>query len=47
MCGGSMHLKEIVHATQVPGQTVAPPNVTREWSCPECDYFEEAEEEPT
>ena len=47
MCGGSMRLKEIVHATQVPGQTVAATNVTHEWNCPECDYFEEAEEEPT
>jgi hypothetical protein len=28
---------------RVPGVTALAVRVTREWVCPECDYFEEAE----
>jgi hypothetical protein len=30
---------------QVPGRGEATVRVVREWICPECDYFEEAETE--
>jgi hypothetical protein len=32
---------------QVPGNPSASKPTTREWVCPDCDYFEEAEEEGT
>ena len=43
LCGESMRLsvREIKDAVPGGGQTTA--RVTREWICPECDYFEEAE----
>ena len=28
---------------RIPGQDQAAAHVVREWVCPECDYFEEAE----
>ena len=31
----------------VPGNPSASKTTTREWVCPDCDYFEEAEEEGT
>ena len=30
-------------ADQIPGQGQMAVRVIREWNCPECDYFEEAE----
>jgi hypothetical protein len=30
---------------RVPGNPNATTRTTREWVCPDCDYFEEAEEE--
>jgi transposase len=45
LCGGTMHFKEGQAVTQVPGNP-KPLNVaTREWVCPECEYFEDADEE--
>jgi hypothetical protein len=45
MCGESMRLSEReVHDT-VPGRTAGPARIHREWICPECDHFEEAEPE--
>jgi rubrerythrin len=45
MCGEKMHrkLREIVDL--VPGTSEAKTRVAIEWICPECDYFEEGEEE--
>ena len=45
LCGGTMHihLREIV--VQVPGNPQPTRRVSREWVCPDCDYFEEAEPE--
>ena len=44
-CGGTMrsHQREIV--VQVPGNPKPTRRVSREWVCPDCDYFEEAESE--
>jgi len=45
LCGGTMTLKERSAVTRVPGNPQATTHVTREWVCPDCDYFEEADEE--
>jgi YgiT-type zinc finger domain-containing protein len=44
MCGESMHLKDTQTEVRVPGNPSATPNTVREWVCPECDYFEDADE---
>ena len=44
LCGEPMRLREHQTVVRIPGN----PQTTRavqEWVCPECDYFEEAEEE--
>jgi hypothetical protein len=45
MCGGSMRLKEAHVVVQVPGNPRATTARQVEWICPDCDYYEEAEEE--
>ena len=44
MCGDSMQLRERQVIDRVPGMTQTRTLKFREWVCPECDYFEEAEE---
>ena len=44
MCGTTMRLKTRQMTDRVPGTRQASTKVVREWTCPECDYFEEAEE---
>ena len=43
LCGETMRLS--VRGTQetIPGAGQSSVRVVREWICPECDYFEEAE----
>jgi C4-type Zn-finger protein len=43
LCGETMRL--IVKETRdtIPGAGQSATRVSREWICPECDYFEEAE----
>ena len=38
-----MRLRTHQTADQIPGQGQTAVRVNREWICPECDYFEEAE----
>ena len=45
MCGGSMRLERKEQMIQVPGNPRATQRITAEWICPDCDYYEEAEEE--
>ena len=45
LCGGTMKAKQTQTVTQVPGNPSATTRTTSEWVCPDCDYFEEAEEE--
>jgi hypothetical protein len=42
-----MRLKHMEHVVQVPGNPHVTKRTTDEWVCPDCDYFEEAEEERT
>jgi transposase len=44
MCGEPMRLSMREVAERVPGTPDAGPRPVREWVCPECDYFEEADE---
>ena len=43
MCGETMQLREREMIDRVPGITQTKTSKFREWVCPECDYFEEAE----
>ena len=45
MCGGTMRLKRTDLHVQVPGNPRPIRRISAEWICPECDYFEEAEED--
>lgn len=45
LCGASMRLEQSETLTPIPGQPRPTAHVVREWVCPDCDYFEEAEEE--
>jgi len=45
LCGGTMQLKRTLHVMRIPGQPAPAMRSAHEWSCPECDYFEEADEE--
>ena len=45
MCGENMRLRESKLTNRVPGTPQTQTVVVREWVCPECDYFEELEDE--
>ncbi len=45
MCGETMRLSLREVQTVMPGRGEGPVRIIREWICPECDYFEEAESE--
>jgi hypothetical protein len=44
MCGERMRLEVREVRDQIPGRGQAGARTMREWICPECDYFEEADE---
>lgn len=43
LCGEMMELREREIIDRVPGTAQTRTSKFREWVCPECDYFEEAE----
>jgi uncharacterized protein with PIN domain len=43
LCGGRMRLHEREIRERIPGRSQPAERRAREWVCPECDYFEEAE----
>jgi len=45
LCGGMMRIREQQTVVRVPGNPNATTGTTREWVCPDCDYFEDAEED--
>jgi ssDNA-binding Zn-finger/Zn-ribbon topoisomerase 1 len=47
MCGGALRLRQSETVVHVPGNPTPTRRTVREWVCPECDYYEEAEEEET
>ena len=44
LCGSTMRLREIQTVTQIPGNPKPTARPRREWVCPDCDNFEEAED---
>lgn len=44
LCGGTMQLKRGQQVTQLPGNPRATVHQTAEWVCPDCEYFEDAED---
>jgi hypothetical protein len=45
MCGEFMKLREQELTDRVPGTPQTKTTKVREWVCPECDYFEEFQED--
>jgi hypothetical protein len=45
LCGEAMQLQVHETAVHLPGDPADRLQTVREWVCPDCDYFEEAEEE--
>lgn len=43
MCGETMTVREHEVVDRVPGTAETKTTTSREWVCPECDYFEEVE----
>ena len=44
LCGETMRLRDRQVVDRVPGTVQTKTSNYQEWVCPECDYFEEAEE---
>jgi C4-type Zn-finger protein len=44
-CGEFMRISEREEVRQIPGTSQVLRQPIREWICPECDYFEEADRE--
>ena len=44
LCGTRMRLHTRDHTDRVPGSREQKVSRVSEWVCPECDYFEDAEE---
>ena len=44
MCGEAMRLREHETVDRIPGTSQIKTTKVVEWVCPECDYFEDAEE---
>jgi hypothetical protein len=45
LCSGAMRLRQVETVVRVPGNPSATTRTVYEWVCPDCDYFEEAEED--
>ena len=45
LCGETMRLQTRELSDRVPGTGQTTTRMVREWVCPECDYWEEAETE--
>jgi len=43
LCGDTMRMKARDVTDHVPGMSQSTTRPVREWVCPECDYWEEAE----
>jgi predicted RNA-binding Zn-ribbon protein involved in translation (DUF1610 family) len=45
LCGAIMRLKHTENVVRVSGNPQETKHTTAEWTCPDCDYYEEAEDE--
>jgi len=43
LCGGTMQIRETETVVRIPGNPSPTTRPHREWFCPDCDNFEEAE----
>jgi transposase len=43
LCGSAMRLKETEVVSQIPGNPKSTRRPHREWICPDCDNFEDAD----
>ena len=43
LCGTFMKLVTRTHVSRLPGTSQEVKSLSKEWVCPECDYFEEEE----
>jgi hypothetical protein len=44
LCGETMHLREREALERIPGTQQTARRRVREWSCSQCDYYEEVDE---
>ena len=45
LCNGTMKLRQSETVTRVPGNPKPTKHISYEWICPDCDYFEEADDD--
>ena len=45
MCAENMRLVERERVDHIPGKGETTHQLVREWVCPECDYFEEVDDQ--
>jgi len=45
LCAETMRLVVREHVDMIPGSGRGATRIIREWVCPDCDYFEDADEE--
>lgn len=45
LCGEAMRTKQREMTDRIPGQSQVVTREVREWVCPECDFYEDAEGE--
>lgn len=45
LCGGTMRIRRAQTVVYVPGNPQPTTRPDAEWVCPDCDYFEDVEEE--
>jgi hypothetical protein len=45
LCSEIMRVHKTIHVTRIPGTTQQMTHEGHEWRCPECDYFEEIDDE--
>jgi YgiT-type zinc finger domain-containing protein len=45
LCGETMRIKVREMLDQIPGQSQVVRRQLREWICPECDFYEDVEDE--
>jgi rubredoxin len=44
LCGGTMRIKVFEAVSQIPGNPKPTKQAHREWICPDCDNFEDADD---
>jgi len=45
LCGETMRIKTREMIDRIPGQSQVVRREVREWTCPECDFYEDVEDE--